>query len=113
MVWFRVDDNLAFHRKTLKAGNAAMGMWVRAGSEIANQLTDGHVPDELAGLLGPSTQADRLVSAGLWIPADGGYDFHEWVGRQPTKAQVERDRKNAKVRKDRWRNGRHDGEGTA
>ena len=30
--WFKVDDNLALHPKVLGAGNAAMGMWVRAGS---------------------------------------------------------------------------------
>lgn len=32
MSWFKVDDHLAFHRKTLAAGNEAMGLWVRAGS---------------------------------------------------------------------------------
>lgn len=37
MVWFLVDDNLAFHDKVTKAGNAAMGAWVRADEqEIEN-----------------------------------------------------------------------------
>lgn len=92
MPWFRVDDNLAFHAKVIAAGNAAMGLWVRAGSYSMQQLTDGHVPLDVARLLGKKSEADRLVTVGLWTERDdsGGYDFHEWMGRQPSALDVKR-----------------------
>lgn len=91
MPWFRVNDNLAFHAKALAAGNAAMGLWVRAGSWSTQQLTDGHVPEQVARQLGKKAEADLLVAAGLWsIRDDGGYDFHEWMGRQPSALDVKR-----------------------
>lgn len=91
MTWFRVDDTLAFHRKTVAAGNAAMGLWVRAGSWCAQQLTDGFVPTEIATTLGTAPQITRLVRARLWAEVEGGYTFHQWgeEGRQPTRDEVE------------------------
>ena len=90
MPWFKVDDTLAFHTKTLAAGNAAMGLWVRAGAWSMQTLTDGFIPDSLARQLGTPKQARDLVAAGLWDKAPGGYQFHEWGDRQPTAADVRR-----------------------
>lgn len=90
MTWFYVDDNLAFHRKVVAAGNAAMGLWVRAGSWSCQQLTDGHVPDHMVAVLGTPSQARRLVAVGLWVAVQGGFQFHQWAGegRQRTRDQV-------------------------
>ena len=44
MAWFKIDDNLAFNAKILQAGNEAVGLWVRAGSWCASQLSDGVIP---------------------------------------------------------------------
>ena len=90
--WFKVDDTLAFHQKTVKAGNAAVGLWVRAGSWSMQTLSDGFIPQEIAETLGTVSQAEKLVSAGLWDRLPSGYAFHEWEQRQPTKAQVYADR---------------------
>ena len=57
MPWFKVDDNLAFHHKVVAAGNAAMGLWVRAGAMCAQQLTDGFVPDHMVNTLGSKALA--------------------------------------------------------
>lgn len=105
MTWFKVDDNLAFHRKVVAAGNAAMGLWVRAGSWSAAHLTDGFVPDHMIGLLGTTAQAKRLISAGLWTEVAGGCQFHQWNenGRQPTSANVRGRREKAAERQARWR----------
>ena len=48
MPTFEVDDQFAFHQKTLRAGNEAIGVWVRAGAWCAAYLTDGLVPFEIA-----------------------------------------------------------------
>ena len=101
MPWFKVDDNLAFHAKTVAAGNGAMGLWVRAGSWCSQQLTDGYVPDHMVATLGNRQQANRLVAVRLWEDADGGYRFHEWnkEGRQPKRSDVEDRREQDRIRK--------------
>src|SRR5918997_537336 len=58
MTWFKVDDTLAFHHKT--------------------------------------------VEAGLWRRVKGGYTFHEWAERQPSRQSIE-DRRT--VRAEAGRNG--------
>jgi len=90
MPWFNVDDGLAFHTKVIKAGNTAMGLWVRAGSHCARHLTDGFVDDDVVLSLGTMKQAERLVNAGLWLRVEGGFQFHEYHadGRNPTRAEV-------------------------
>jgi hypothetical protein len=98
MPWFRVDDNLGFHHKVIAAGNPAMGLWVRAGSVCASQLTDGFVADHVVAALGTVAQAKKLVQVGLWDLAQGGYTFHEWDERQPRRADVEAERAAAKER---------------
>jgi hypothetical protein len=93
MPWFKVDDQLAFHVKALSAGNAALGLWVRAGSWSMDQLTDGFVPASIVVALGGKKKdADALTTAGLWHAVEGGWQFHDWAEYQPTKEQVEAER---------------------
>lgn len=99
MVWFNVDDTLAFHPKAIQAGNAALGLWVRAGSWSAQTLSDGFVPRQIARSLGTVGQCKALVVAGLWLEVDGGYRFHEWDQRQQTKEDVEARREMERRRK--------------
>lgn len=104
MPWFRVDDSLALHPKVLAAGNRAMGLWVRAGSWCAQQLTDGLVPRALLATLG-GTPADarRLVDAGLWVVEGAGWRFHGWIERQPTRESVEATRAKTAQKVSAWR----------
>lgn len=100
MTWFKVDDGLHSHKKAVRAGIPAMGLWVMAGSWCADQLTNGWVPDYIAMRLDRDYEqnAKVLVQVGLWVEdvRDGetGWQFHEWnePGRQPTKDQVLADR---------------------
>lgn len=89
MPWFKVDDHLAFNVKVLTAGNTAMGLWIRAGSWSAAQLSDGVVPGAIVAALGGSpADAAALVEVGLWDAVEGGWAFHDWAEYQPTKAEV-------------------------
>uniref|UniRef100_UPI003298ACA4 hypothetical protein n=1 Tax=Salmonella enterica TaxID=28901 RepID=UPI003298ACA4 len=103
-MWFKVDDNLAFHRKVVAAGNAAMGLWVRAGSWCAQHLTDGFIPDHMINVLGTATQRAKLVKVGLWEEVDGGCQFLGWneKGRQPTSNSVLVERAKAAARQVRY-----------
>ena len=105
MPWFKVDDTLPFHAKTVAAGNAAMGLWVRAGAWSMQQLTDGFIPHHIARELGPRHLCQRLVTAGLWDEKDDGYVFHEWNQRQPSRAKVYAEREANAERLRKWREG--------
>lgn len=102
-MWFKVDDNLATHPKVLRAGNAAMGLWVRAGSWCGQHLTDGFVAAEALTMIGSLEQAETLVEVGLWDEVEGGYQFHQWEERQPSKASTEQRREAERQRKAEWR----------
>ena len=105
MPWFNVDDGFAFHQKAIRAGNSALGLWTRAGSWSAHQLSEGFVPAAIVPSIGTVKQAQRLVAAGLWIEVDGGYQFHEWTvdGRNPTREQVLERRRKDREKKERAR----------
>ncbi|MFD2081560.1 hypothetical protein SAMN05421678_106260 [Actinopolymorpha cephalotaxi] len=104
MPWFRVCDTFAFNDKTVAAGNAAIGLWVRAGSWSAQNLTDGLVPKHMVTALGGTTaQARKLVDVGLWETTDDGYRFIDWDDAQPTRQEVQQDRAAARDRMRRTR----------
>ena len=107
MPWFKVDDGFAVHPKALKAGNAACGLWVRAGSWAMQQLTDGFIPDHVLPTLGTKREAQALVDAGLWERGVSGWMFHEWTERQPSREQVEKDRADAAERQRKAREKRN------
>lgn len=113
MVWFRVDDTLAFHRKALAAGNSALGVWVRAGAQSGHELTEGRVSTDLALAIGSRADIRRLVTAGLWHqpghdcpdcpPIDNGYVYHDWLQANPSAEQVKAERAAAADRQRRAR----------
>jgi len=107
MTWFKVDDQFSIHPKAIAAGNAALGLWVRAGSWCCAFLTDGALPAHMLGTLGAQRRdAERLVKAQLWERTEEGYRFLNWEEYQPTKAQVEEERAKTRVRVQAHRNGR-------
>jgi hypothetical protein len=96
MPWFKVDDDFYGHPK-IKAiprrhRNAAISLWVLAGSWCARYLTDGVIPDNQIQDLG-YTQRDaaNLVDAGLWIPDPGRLPVPR-LGRVPADQDPCRER---------------------
>ncbi|MFB6618903.1 mucin-2 [Streptomyces sp. NPDC085524] len=114
MPWFRIDDTSHAHPKMLKAGNAAIGLWMRTGAYAAQHLTEGAVPGVIAQLYGTPAQARKLTAAGLWHeqghgcarcpqPPAGDYVMHDYLVYNPTRAKVEDDRTQAADRQKRAR----------
>ena len=109
MTWFKTDDSLHNHPKARRAGAAALGVWVTAGSFSSAYKTDGFVPDWWVRGWGKtgSTAARKLVEVGLWdqTERDGetGYQFHDWADYQPTSDEIERDREQGRERQRRSR----------
>jgi hypothetical protein len=111
MTWFKVDDSFHSHPKVLATDPAALGLWVLAGSWSSAHLTEGVVrDDELPRLLpDAATLARKLVAAGLWKRIRGGYQFHDWADRNPTKKAVTAERKANAERQRRWREAQRNG----
>lgn len=79
MPTFEVDDQFHAHPKTAKAGNEALGVWVKAGSWCASYLTNGAVPRDIAGTFGGTALWTRLVTAGLVDETEDGYQLHDYL----------------------------------
>lgn len=110
MTWFKVDDGFAFHPKAILAGNAALGLWVRAGAWCGANLTDGALPRHMIGTFGAQARdAKRLVKVGLWVETSDGYQFHEWGMMQPSKVDVEAERAANRKRQQEWRDRKRNG----
>jgi hypothetical protein len=104
MTWFKVDDKFWSHRKTRPLTNAAVALWVRAGSYCGDHLTDGvleHADIEFIG--GDKAAAEELVKAGMWLHHVKGYQFHDWEDYQPTRSKVEHEREQTRERVKRMR----------
>ncbi|QKN87684.1 hypothetical protein SEA_CUMBERBATCH_42 [Streptomyces phage Cumberbatch] len=116
MTWFKVDDTAHMHPKLIKAGNAALGLWLRAGSYAAQHLTEGVIPGVVVQLYGTAPQARKLIAAGLWHehghtcphpkckqPAPGDYYVHDFLIYNPSRKLVEDGRAKAAERQARGR----------
>jgi hypothetical protein len=118
MPWFKVDDTLHSHPKTRRAGLAAMGIWVVAGSYSCQYVTEGFIPDWfISGQKNGHKYGAILVSAGFWIrhEKDGekGYLFHDWDHFQMSKAEVEADRAHNRERQRKYREKRRESQRNA
>lgn len=102
-MWLKIDDRLHDHRKARKAGKAAMGLWVLAGSWAAANDTDGFIPADVIPRWGVRADADKLVRAGFWVEderdGDPGWRFHDWADYNPpavvTAAKRDKEREGA------------------
>jgi len=113
MPWFKIDDSSHSHPKFVRAGNAALGLWVRCGAYSAQHLTEGQVPGDVARYYGTAPQIAKLVKVGLWHAAEhacercpqpgepGDYVIHDFFegGRNTTRAAHEANKQGAKERK--------------
>lgn len=70
-----VSDSLHSHPAIMAASDGAVGLWVRAGSWCALNLSDGYVPMSVALSLGTEANVERLVKAGLWERRRGGFEM--------------------------------------
>jgi hypothetical protein len=90
-----------------------MGLWIMAATWCADNLTDGLIEDhEVDELGGTSEQASALVSCGLWLRTESGYQFHDWQDYQPSREEILAKRESDRKRKAKWRESHRDSDGT-
>ena len=128
MAWIRLDDQFADHPKIADAGPLASWLHVKALVHCGRYLTDGKLSravvaslvnwagvfvdaggGDLAGSCAMPDNlklADHLCDCGIWEHAKGGgYEIHDYLEHQPSKAQVLAERERTRNRVFRSRNG--------
>ncbi|MFA9432923.1 MULTISPECIES: hypothetical protein [unclassified Egicoccus] len=105
MAWVKLDDAMPHHPKVMAAGAEAFALDV-AGIAYSNRFgTDGFISDDmlpaaLPCLKQPKKHAARLVAVGRWVRDDGrgGWTIHDVHDYQPTAADQEKERAEARER---------------
>jgi hypothetical protein len=103
MTWARIDDNAHAHPRILQAGLEANGLFFRALSYCSHYLTDGFIPNEWAEAQGGKRPVTKLVNVGLLEPIEGGYRIHDYLDRNPSREQVQEERRRERGKKARQR----------
>ncbi len=116
-----MDDKFLRHHKTiraLRAGAEALQMWVALRSYVANNETDGEIPNEdiddlpgapknprkwLSVLVECGKPIDGGRGAGLVDPIPTGWKLHNYEKRGLTREQIETAREKARTRKEHWK----------
>lgn len=111
MTWLKIDDRFAENPKVSALRDEAFRLHVAALCYCARNLTDGfvpsHVPPMLVANVGDSP--GELVAAGLWHEIDGGWEIHNYLEHNPTRAKVEDERNRESERKREWARRKRDG----
>jgi hypothetical protein len=119
MGWVKIDDGFTRHPKVMKAGPLGIAMQVAALCYCNQYLTDGFIPRSVvAGLLnlegigmrmwdgelfGGGEDAtwvlivEDLIESGLWEEVEGGFQIHDYLDYQPSKAEVLAEREQKKM----------------
>lgn len=134
MVWARLDDAILDNPKIVKAGVFGFALHVAAITWCCRNLTDGLVPyarvtalltlgrvnidasNPLALADGPRSMAgdegldpydvaDHLVDVGLWSRVEDGYQLHDFLEYNPSRARVlvDREANRKRVQQHRYR----------
>lgn len=109
MAWFKVDDGFYDHPKVEELPNAAVGLWVKAGTWCAKHETDGVIPaTRVKAFKGTASQTRALIECGLWsqTTTNSGakaYSFRDWFDYQPSREEREEERQIWREKKKRER----------
>jgi hypothetical protein len=107
MPWARFDERFPWHRKVRRIPDAAFRLHVSAVCWCSEHLTDGFVPAGdlllVSDVKRPGSAVGALVSAGMWELADDGWQIHDYLDYNPSKAEVEEKREKDAERKRRGR----------
>ncbi len=113
MPWVRLDDQFPHHPKVVSVGPLGIAMQV-VGLCYCNQfLTDGFIPTSAIPTFMDFTELDanafngrggvcwiavqKLLDAGMWEEAEGGYRIHDYLEYQPSKASIEAEKERNRV----------------
>jgi len=112
-MWVKLDDHFAEHPKVVAAGPVAGFLYVAALCYANRHLTNGFIPAAQVTALLPRDGVNfaqiskRLCAAGLWSETTQketpGYQIHDYLKFQPSRASVIKARKTNAKRQAAWR----------
>lgn len=92
MTWVRIDEGFSEHPKVLAAGADAAWLFVAGLCYCNRNRTNGFIPVAALSRLSVSRKAAglaaTLVDVNLWETAAGGWDVHDYLHYQPSRADV-------------------------
>lgn len=114
MPWFALDDGFDTHPKVRKAGNAAVGLFVRLGVHATKHLTEGQLDGVIVRDYGTPATVRKLIAVGMLHehghacprcpqPAEDGFVIHDYLDYNKSRAQIEAAREAARKRQNRGR----------
>lgn len=110
--WIRIDTQMFENPKLLYLKEdkqfRAIVVHLEGMAYSGRHALAGYIPKAALRIIG-ATAADarRLVEAGLWNPAPGGWEIHDWAEHQLSAEDMEKRRERAqKGAKARWDRGR-------
>lgn len=106
--WIRLDVDYFHHPRALAAGRDGRAVHLASLCWAGSLLTDGHIPGQaVPGILLDAgtrrTAVDLVVESGLWLPNGDGYDINDYLDRNPSRAEVEKERDQWRTRQQRRR----------
>lgn len=109
-LYARLSCDALTDAKILEAGPDGWWGFTRGILYSKQQMSDGVIPSSAIPLVfygrsRPVLLAKRLVSLGLWEEIEGGYriPFEKWAKHQVTREEVEIEREQARIRKQKQR----------
>jgi hypothetical protein len=106
MTWICVDDQAPRHPKLVAAGYQTWPLWMAGLCYCGANLTDGFIPRDVVPTLVPGLprrmsllHASRLTVAGLWLLHQNGFQVHDYVTLNRSRADVLKERKAASDRR--------------
>lgn len=143
MAWVRISDDFYDHSKFDAAGSLGIALWVAGLAWSNRNLTDGFIPRKTAlrlldfedaaeavrtadrngvsnaprnGYVTPDVArfvADRLLKAGLWVEAEGGFTIHDYLDYQKSAEQITAERDKNAARQKAFRDRRSSAKGSS
>lgn len=93
MTFLKLETSARFNRKLIKAGPPAAWLWLCGNLYCQEALTDGFISAEaleFLGVKGARKFVGALVTAGLWVESDGGWQVHDYLEHNRSADEVAR-----------------------
>ena len=114
MPYLLIDDGFGEHPKIAALSDKAFRLHLMALLWCARNTTDGAISalgmrlsSANALLARPNRVVQQLVSAGLWEPNGDGWHIHHYLEYNPSRAELQDKRKQARERQRRYRQPGH------
>lgn len=95
MTWVKLDDAMPEHPKVVGLSDAAFRVHISAICYVARNELDGRISAGAVRQFGWTRKVRELVEARLWDPLEDGFEIHDYLEYNPSRAESEERRARA------------------